>query len=235
MAARSHHYIMTDAIPFRGFDERGDVRIYQHGILPHWRQDGCTYFVTFRQADSLPVPVLREMEAERHQWLHRHGIDPQSPSWKLEFAKLPAAERREFERQVGVALDRYLDAGHGSSVLPRRAIKKVLTEALHHFHATRVLTGDYVIMPNHVHVLMRPLPGFELEDILHSIKSFTANEINKLVGESGEFWQRQSYDHIVRDYEQLEAFQQYIALNPVKAGLSGDQFAINRSEWRPDE
>lgn len=235
MAARSHHYLMTDSIPFRGFDKRGEVRIYHHGILPHWRQDGCTYFVTFRQADSLPAPILREMEAERHRWLRRHGIDPVSHSWKLEFAKLPTAERREYERQVGVALDRHLDAGHGSSVLPRHKIKKVVTEALHYFHTSRVLTGDYVVMPNHVHVLLRPLQGFELEDILHSIKSFTANQINKLIGESGEFWQRQSYDHIVRDYEPLEAFQQYIALNPVKAGLRDDQFVPHRSDWCPDE
>jgi hypothetical protein len=69
-------------IRFRGFDERGEVRIYHHGILPHWRQAGCTYFVTFRQDDSLPAPMLREIEYERHLWLGRRGIDPNERNWK---------------------------------------------------------------------------------------------------------------------------------------------------------
>ena len=82
---------------------------------------------------------------------------------------------------------------------------------------------------------MRPLNGFELEDILHSIKSFTANQINKRIGGAAEFWQRQSYDHIVRDFEQLEAFQAYIAANPVKAGLQNDQYNLHQAKWVPDE
>src|SRR5438132_1504443 len=62
-------------IPFRGFEERAEVKIYDHGILPHWRLAGCTYFVTFRLADSLPTHVLQELEKEKSQWLKAHGID----------------------------------------------------------------------------------------------------------------------------------------------------------------
>ena len=226
---------MPDSIPFRGFDERGDVRVYQHGILPHWRQKGCTYFVTFRPADSLPAPVLREMEAERCQWLRQHGIDPDSSAWKSDVAKLPSKIRRNYETRVGLTLEKHLDAGHGTSVLKRQEIGRLVAKALQHFHNSRVLTGDFVVMPNHVHVLMRPLNGFELEDILHSIKSFTANQINKRIGGAAEFWQRQSYDHIVRDFEQLEAFQAYIAANPVKAGLQNDQYNLHQAKWVPDE
>jgi type I restriction enzyme R subunit len=57
------------SIPFRGFDEFGDMHSYYHGHLPHWRQSGCTYFVTFRLADSLPQRVVDEIEYERDQWL----------------------------------------------------------------------------------------------------------------------------------------------------------------------
>ena len=55
------------------FDEYRAIRIYERN-LPHWRQDGCTYFVTFRLADSIPVGVRQELEHEKKLWLLRHGI-----------------------------------------------------------------------------------------------------------------------------------------------------------------
>jgi hypothetical protein len=69
-------------IPFRGFVERGEVRVYAHGTLPHWRQPGCTYFVTFRLADSIPEAVLREHEYERSMWLKARSINPDDPHSK---------------------------------------------------------------------------------------------------------------------------------------------------------
>ncbi|MCB1099147.1 MAG: transposase [Verrucomicrobiae bacterium] len=77
-------------------------------------------------------------------------------------------------------------------------------------------------MPNHVHALMTPIAPFELEDILRSIKGFTGKEINRRSGSSGTFWQRQSFDHIVRDAEHLRRLQNYIRENPVKAKFSTD-------------
>jgi len=209
--------------------------MYQHGMLPHWRQVGCTYFVTFRLDDSLPLPVVREMEHERHQWLQRHGIDSQAANWKALFARLPPETRRDYERRIGVSLDKHLDAGHGSCALKTPSIAQIVSKALTYFHGTRVYSGDYVVMPNHVHALLRPIDEHELEDILHSIKSYTANQINKVMERSGELWQRQSYDHIVRDFDQLKAFQEYIAANPVKAKLNTGEFLSHRAAWRPDE
>jgi REP element-mobilizing transposase RayT len=54
---------------------------------------------------------------------------------------------------------------------------------------------------------------------MHSVKSYTANSCNKLLGQSGRFWQQESYDHCVRDEEELARIFDYIELNPVKAGL----------------
>jgi REP element-mobilizing transposase RayT len=226
---------MTErTIPFRGFDERGDVRVYYHGILPHWRQDGCTYFVTYRQADALPQNVLRELEHERNQWLRQRNIDTDNPDWHDQFLRLSNQDQRAYERLLGTRLNDYLDAGHGTCSLRRPEIAKVVAESLIHFHGERVLTGDYVVMPNHVHVLMRPLPGYELEGILQSIKSFTATKINRILGAEGRFWMRESYDHIVRDYEQLEAYQEYIRANPKKAGLKATEYFCQRAEYRPE-
>jgi type I restriction enzyme R subunit len=224
---------MTRApILFRGFDERGGVRIYNHGILPHWRQTGCTYFATFRLADSIPKRVLEELEYERTKWLAARGIHVQDPKWKHRFAKLPRAERSLYERLVGRLLNESLDECHGSCGLRDSLIASEVATALDHFHADRVMTGDFVVMPNHVHVLMTPLDGFELEDILHSIKSFTANKINRLDKRTGQFWQRESYDHIVRDIEQLQAYKAYIAANPSKAKLTAGEYILSQAKYQ---
>ncbi len=78
----------------------------------------------------------------------------------------------------------------------------------------------YVVMPNHVHVLITPLAP--VEKIAHSLKGYTAREANALAGRTGlPFWQHESYDHWVRDGE-FERIRRYIELNPVRAGLVGE-------------
>ena len=206
---------MEASLLFREFDESGEVRIYYHGILPHWRQTGCTYFVTYRLADSLPLPVVREFEHERNQWLLHRGIDPihlkgGANSWKRTIGRLSKSDQRLYERTMATKLNQHLDAGHGSCILKQADLAKVVADSLTFFHQHRVITGDYVVMPNHVHALMRPMSGFELENILQAIKSYTATKINQKLGVSGPFWMRESYDHLVRDQAQLEAFQKYI-------------------------
>lgn len=222
-------------IPFQGFDDRGAVRIYAGGALPHWRQDGCTYFVTFRLADSIPVPKLQELEHDRRCWLRSHGIEPETPNWERAFAALPDGVRRQYQRQIGATLDKFLDAGYGECILRQVDAAKVVADALLYFHGTRVLTGDLVVMPNHCHVLLRPLPGVELEDVLHSVKSFSGNQLNQQLGRDGALWQKESYDHIVRDFEQLEAYQRYIATNPVSAGLNEGEFLLAAAQFVPGE
>lgn len=219
-------------IPFRGFDERGEVRIYSHGILPHWRQLGCTYFVTFRLADSIPKLIVKEIEHERILWLNARGIKPADHDWKVHFAKLSMNDRRLYEKLVGRLLNRSLDECHGSCVLRNRSIGATVVEALEHFHGSRVWTGDFVVMPNHVHAILTPIDAHELEEILHSIKSYTAGKINRTINQVGRFWQRESYDHIVRDSEQLGAYQQYIAANPSKAKLTVGEYILSHAEYQ---
>jgi REP element-mobilizing transposase RayT len=75
-------------------------------------------------------------------------------------------------------------------------------------------------MPNHVHVLVTPVAGEDLEMILKQVKGASAVECNRAVGRSSTFWQAESYDHIVRSLEQLQQYRQYIADNPKKAGIT---------------
>ena len=74
-------------------------------------------------------------------------------------------------------------------------------------------------MPNHVHTLL--LPMVPPSRLLQSLKGFTAREANKILQRTGEpFWQRESYDHWVRDAAESQRIAAYIEQNPVKARFS---------------
>ncbi len=222
---------MLDSLSFKPFDENAEIRIYYHGFLPHWRQAGCTYFVTFRLADSVPKGVVEEWRYERDLWLAARGIDVKLPDWQLGLRRLSSKEREQLERQFTGRLFQYLDRGCGDCQLRDVRASETVATALKHFHGQRVQTGDFVVMPNHVHALLTPFQGFELEEILHSIKSYTANEINRLYARKGTFWMDESHDHIVRDAEELLRIQEYIRRNPLKAKLKTEAFRYQSAKY----
>ena len=117
-------------------------------------------------------------------------------------------------------LEEWLDAGSGSCVVKDEDLQgKIVADALTHFHGQRYQLAAWVVMPNHVHAIVKPLEGYPLSDILHSWKSYSAHEINKLLGRTGQLWQRESYDHIVRNERALFKIAEYIDRNPEKAGI----------------
>ncbi|MBM3335029.1 transposase [Candidatus Sumerlaeota bacterium] len=175
--------------------------------LPHWHKEGVTYFVTFRLADSIPQDKLRLWRDERDAWLRTHP-EPRTPEQEHEF-------RNIFSDRILA----WLDQGYGECWLKNPAVSEIVENALLYFDGDRYVIGDFVIMPNHVHLIVTPTPGHDLSDILHSWKSFTSKQINKAVGRTGTLWQDESYNHIVRSDAQLAHYQQYIRENPVKAHL----------------
>jgi len=180
--------------------------------LPHWQQDGRTYFITYRLADSLPAEKLVQLRKERDAWLAEH---PQPRS--------PEVDRDYYER-FGNAIERWLDAGSGASILAQPGIAQVVVDNLHHFHANRYELEGFVVMPNHVHVLVTLAPGEKLQDVLHSWKSFTAKKINALLGAEGELWQDEYFDTLVRDFNHFHSLRQYIWTNPERANLKGGSY-----------
>jgi REP element-mobilizing transposase RayT len=172
------------------------------GHLPHWRQRGTTYFVTFRTADSLPREKLDQWNAELAQWLRSHS-EPYSE-----------ADRNDYFDRFPKRFQFWLDQGYGACVLGRIEAKLIVERALRHFDGTRYQLGEFVVMPNHVHALVTPFEDYELSAILHSWKSYTATEINRRLGSKGPFWQRETFDHIVRNADSLEGFARYIRENP---------------------
>ena len=100
---------------------------------------------------------------------------------------------------------------------PRLA--EVVEGALLHFDGERYRLHAWVIMPNHVHVLLIPRRDNHVSDIVHSWKSFTSKRANRLLGRNGQFWQEDYLDRYIRDQSHFDATLEYIEQNPVKAGL----------------
>lgn len=224
---------MTSPKPvFQPFNPHEAVIIYRRS-LPHWRQEGATYFVTFRLADSIPRSRLAAWEEERRLWLKARNIDydPASDTWREAYVKLPLRDRRQFEKGNARRLQEYLDQGHGSCLLKRSAYPEIIRDALLYFHGNRCWTGDFVVLPNHVHALIAPFPSHTLEKILQSIKRHSARRINQEHGVEKRFWKRDTYDHITRDRKELRAFRSYIQNNPAKAGLGPAGALYYRAAW----
>jgi carbamoylphosphate synthase large subunit/REP element-mobilizing transposase RayT len=209
---------------FRGMDPHGDTEITQRN-LPHWQQEGATYFVTFRLADAVPSALLKEWKQELETWAKFHP-EP----WD-------ARTKHEYQGRFQEGRERWLDQGHGECLLKRPKIAAVVAEALQHFDRERYILDTWVIMPNHVHVLVQIQKGFALSDILHSWKSFTAKEINRIKGAKGALWQDENYDRIVRDFDELRRYRDYIGRNPEEAKLAPSEFLVRRVEilQPPDE
>ncbi len=162
---------------------------YYHRNLPHYIPNDAPYFITFRLADTLPQSV-REDRSRRGQ----DGIT-----------------FRE--------LDAHLDRGHGPTWLRETAIAEIVKEALHYRDGVEYELLTYTIMPNHVHLVIVLDRELQLYKVLQSLKRHTARQCNKLLGRTGDFWQHESYDHVVRDGE-LGRIIFYVLRNPVKAGLA---------------
>lgn len=205
---------------FQPFSPNAETRVFRNR-LPHWRQPGVTYFITTRMADSVPHGVLRQWQVERENWLRSN--DCKEPE---DLDGLPDKIRREYHERFTAAWHRFLDAGSGECALRDPENACVVASALRHFDGERYLLDDFVVMPNHLHVLVTPAPGHELSDILKSWKGFAARQINQRTGRSGALWQPESFNHIVRSPEQLERFRRYIEENPVKGRLRCGEYLL---------
>ncbi len=179
------------------FDKKVEHGVY-YGNLPHWRQSTVCYFVTFRTIDSIPQVKLNQWLSERDQWLREHP-QPRTNEQSAEYHRL-------FTRKI----EHWLDQNYGECLLGIKQFKQIVIDALMYFHEDRYRIWEYTVAVNHVHLLIEPLGDHELNDIISSIKSYTANAINKARGVSGHFWQKEYFDHILRSKEQFIGIVKYI-------------------------
>ncbi len=180
------------------------------GYLPHLEAQQAIYFVTFRLADSLPKELVLQLREQRKALKRAGPAGTTSPVDLVRLRELRALLRRA---------EQCLDSGLGRCHMRDARIARVVAEAICHFHGQRYRLLAWCVMPNHVHVLFSPLQGQTLQTILHSWKSYSANQANALLGRTGDFWQREYFDHLVRDESSVRKITQYIRDNPRRAGL----------------
>jgi REP element-mobilizing transposase RayT len=193
--------------------------LHFRGRLPHLKTAGATYFVTFRLADSLPAGVVAKLKEQRAAILHNALAAGRPLTWR---------EERELFAWYSEKVEAVLDTGSGFCWLSRPEPAELVSRALCFFDGARYELGAWVVMPNHVHAVVWPASEFTLSSILHSWKSYTATQANRLVGRVGKaFWQTESYDHWIRNDEELARVSAYVENNPVKAG-----FCTRPEEWR---
>jgi len=126
------------------FDSEADFQVYRRN-LPHWRQAGVTYFVTFHLADSLPMQKLAVLKEEKKRWL---ALNPPPHN---------ESQAKEYHRNFSQRINERLDAGYGSCILARPDIFRLVESVLIFFNGQRYVLGEYVVMPNHVHALVKPI------------------------------------------------------------------------------
>jgi len=210
-------------LPFHLFDRDTDVRIVQRR-LPHWSQAGAACFITWRTQDSMPQAVLDEWYGDRGCWLQAHGIEPTDLHWRKDLERLNPEVVREFLDAFWNRWHDALDTGHGACVLMRPEFAKLVAESLQCLDGKRYLMFDFVVMPNHVHLLASFPDQEAMLAQCESWKRFTATRIHRCLNQKGRFWQQDGFDHLVRSEGQFSRLRRYIAGNPAKAKLRRGEF-----------
>ena len=154
--------------------------------LPHWQPDGRTIFLTWRLHGSLPrgfVHQLQKLEKDSGKQFLTADLSLDAAATGPRWLSDP-----EIAGYAEDAIDRGAELGH------------------YNLHA-------YVVMPNHVHLLLDP--QVPLRRITGGIKGVSARDANGALGRTGKpFWQDESFDHWIRNGAQFERIRNYIEHNP---------------------
>jgi REP-associated tyrosine transposase len=217
------HFGYNPPMQFEFFDPQSEFTI-TYGQLPHWDQPGVMCFITWRTIDSIPEATLRRWRIERTGWLRRHGIDSQAATWRDELRSLSAAVRREYHEHFTSPWMECLDECHGECVLRRPELASIVALNLLHGDGSEYELSDFVVMPNHVHLLGQFRSEGAIKRCCRDWKHYTARRIHEELGRRGHFWQTESFDHLVRSPEQFEYLRRYIERNPVAAGLHAGEY-----------
>ena len=184
---------------------------HSRGYLPHFDGGEISQVITFRLGDSVSASVIDR--------------------WKQELAQESDEVRDSLLRR---RIETYLDQGYGACHLKEPEVGEKVESSMLHFDGERYRLRTWVVMPNHAHMLLTPCAGYDLSGIMHSIKSYTANEANRLLKRKGQFWQEDYFDRFIRNQSHYESVVAYIENNPVKAKLCErpEDWRFSSAWWR---
>jgi REP element-mobilizing transposase RayT len=193
------------------------MREFYRRRLPHQVPAGFPIFLTWNLDGAVPKHVREEWLTGRQRLEQQSGRPGET-----------AAQRRvRLGKVLFYRADQFLDqAREGPMYLRDAAAAQIVVDALFYGAADRYDLYAFVVMSNHVHVLLTPRR--ELAEITKAIKGVTANRINERLGQHGHtVWQHESYDHWARDEAEMLRILEYIENNPVAAGL-----CLRPEEWQ---
>jgi REP element-mobilizing transposase RayT len=211
-----------------------ETGIFRRRHLPHWDVAGHPFFITACLEGSLSAVGLKRIRQYREELESRpRPQDLSDDEWEHRKHKLLFA-----------FVDKLLDHGSPVTHLTDDRQAEIVQNAFLHFAGERYKLFAFVVMPSHHHWLFLPDERWSVEAvqrsresksglrtpreiISHSIQSYTATMCNRVRGETGAYWQTETFDHWARDEAELLRIIQYIELNPVAAGL-----AARPEDWR---
>jgi REP element-mobilizing transposase RayT len=169
---------------------------HSRGYLPHFDGRAIPQFVTLRLFDSVPNAVLQ-------RWM----------------GELDITNSRSAQITLQTRIEKYLDQGYGEALMKLHRVAEMVQSQLLYYDGQRYRLASWVVMPNHIHLLMTRFESIELADIMQSFKSLTSHKANKILRRKGQFWMQDYFDRYIRNAEHFDTTVHYIENNPVKARL----------------
>ena len=196
--------------------------------LPHIQPKDGVFFITFRLDVALPKKVIYELQDERDDKLLQMKNKAKS---KADLTSALLENQDLYFGKFDTLLD---DPSTGPTYLSQKNIAIIVKDAIHYLDNKDYILIYYCIMSNHVHMIVYKTKRV-LYKILQSLKRFTGREANKLLDRQGAFWQKESYDNLIRSRNELSNKTRYVLNNPVKAGLVNSwedwEFSYCRKEF----
>jgi REP element-mobilizing transposase RayT len=178
---------------------RNDLREagwHSRGYLPHFDGLAVPQFITLRLFDSVPDTVLQ-------RWMR----------------ELDVLNSKKDQIILQKRIEKYLDQGYGEAFMKIHRVAEMVQKDLLYYDGQSYRLSSWVVMPNHIHLLMTRLDVLELAEIMQSFKSLTSHKANQTLRRKGQFWLEDYFDRYIRNAEHFMKTVRYIENNPVKARL----------------
>ena len=145
--------------------------------------------------------------ADYYQFITFRTRDSRDSFLKKLHDQKKAANKKQLE------IDNYLDQSKQGAYLNDEALI-YLNSYLREADSRLYVLSAFAIMPNHVHLLVKPL--LNLASMMQRLKGGSANKINQILEKSGSFWEADYYDKAIRDEKHYQIVYNYIQNNPLK-------------------
>src|SRR6185295_17149907 len=169
---------------------------HSRGYLPHFDGRAIPQHISIHLADAVPNEVIERWNRELN-------------------TKNSTQDKILLQRRI----EKYADQGYGPAYLKDERLAEMVQKTLLKDDGRKYRLSAWVVMPNHVHMLLTRFESYELSAIMQAFKSITAHRANKSLGRSGEFWTQEYFDRYARNSKHYTKTIEYIENNPVKARL----------------